>query len=311
MANLPPLKSLRVFESAARHLSFTRAAAELNVTQAAVSQQIRMLEAHLGLPLFRRLNRRLLLTDPGQAYALQVREALDILREATARVTLDAGGNDLTMSVTPSFAHKWLMPRLGRFSDRHPGIVLRLHTSFDVMPFGEGRAAVQCAVRQGRGPYPGLFAQALLDEEFFPVCAPALAQTLRTPAELSRVTVIRDEGVPWSDWLRAAGLPLSTIGKGPGFLDSSMALQAAIDGRGVTLGRTALVADDLAAGRLVEPFALRLHYDLKSWFVCPRGHETRSPVRELLDWLSTEAAALSAGGRRGEGSGEHQGAARQ
>ncbi|CAM5330244.1 Glycine cleavage system transcriptional activator [Thauera mechernichensis] len=141
----------------------------------------------------------------------------------------------------------------------------------------------------GRGPYPGLFAQPLLVEEFFPVCAPALAQTLRTPA----------------------GLPLSAIGKGPGFLDSSMALQAAIDGRGVTLGRTALVADDLAAGRLVEPFALRLHYDLKSGFVCPRGHETRSPVRELLDWLSMEAAAVSAGGRRGEGAGGHHGTTRQ
>lgn len=292
MPELPPLKALRVFEAAARHLSFTRAAAELHVTQAAVSQQVKTLEAHLGLALFRRLNRRLLLTDPGQGYARQVREALDILRDATARVMIESGESDVTLSVTPSFAHMWLLPRLGRFADRHPLLILRLHTGFEVMPFGEGPAAVQCAVRQGRGPYPGLFAEELLDEEVFPVCAPALAACLGSSADLARVTVIRDEGVPWTDWLRAAGQPLSVLGKGPSFLDSSMAVQAAIDGRGVALGRSALVADELAAGRLVAPFELRLPYELRIWFVCPKGHEERPPVQALLDWLREEAHTL-------------------
>lgn len=294
MPDLPPLKALRVFEAAARHLSFTRAAAELHVTQAAVSQQVKALEAHLGLALFRRMNRRLLLTDPGQGYARQVREALEILREATTRVMIEAGESDLTLSVTPSFAHKWLLPRLGRFGDRHPHLILRLHTGFDVMPFGEGPAAVQCAVRQARAAPVGLFAELLLDETVFPVCAPALAARLATPADLAHVTVIRDEGVPWTDWLRAAGQPLSVLGKGPGFLDSSMAIQAAIDGRGIALGRSALVADDLAAGRLVAPFALRLPFEMRSWFVCPKGHEERGPLRALLEWLRDEVAATRA-----------------
>lgn len=301
MADLPPLNALRAFESAARHLSFTRAATELHVTQAAVSQQVKGLEAYLGMALFRRGHRQLLLTDIGQVYARQVRQSFDMLRDATSRARLESGGSDLTLSVTPSFAHKWLLPRLGRFAERHPSVVLRLHTGFEVMPLGQGTTAVQCAVRQGRGPYPGLFACALCDEEVFPVCAPALAGRLRSPADLAAVTVIRDEGVPWLDWLLAAGLRASVIGKGPGFLDSSMALQAAIDGRGVTLGRTSLVTDDLAAGRLVEPFRLRLPFDLKHWFVCPPGHQTHEPVRAVYEWLMDEARAMAPSAGRADG----------
>lgn len=297
MADLPPLNALRTFEAAARHLSFTRAAEELHVTQAAVSQQMKGLEEVLGVALFRRLNRRLWLTDAGQDYARSVREALTILRDATARLRPEASHHDLTLSLPPSLAHKWLLPRLGRLIDRHPQLTLRLHTSYEAMRLGTGPMAVHCAIRQGRGPYPGLFAELLLREEIFPVCAPALARDLRQPADLKRVPVIRDEGVSWSDWLTAAGVPASGptsgIGTGPGFLDTSMAIQAAIDGRGVLLGRSVMIADDLAAGRLVEPFqalGLRVPYVNAVWFLCPAGEENTPAIRALLDWLKEEVA---------------------
>lgn len=294
MADLPPLNALRTFEVAARHLSFTRAAEELNITQAAVSQQMKGLEEALGVPLFRRLNRRLWLTDAGQDYARSVRDALEIVREATLRLRPEASYHDLTLSLPPSLAHKWLMPRLGRFIDRHPLLTLRLHTSYEAMRLGVGPTAVHCAIRQGRGPYPGHYADLLLREEIFPVCAPSLAARLTGLPDLKRVPVIRDEGVSWADWLTAAGLPQRAIGAGPTFLDSSMAVQAAIDGRGVMLGRSVMIADDLAAGRLVEPFralGLRMPYLNAVWFLCPPGQEDTPAIRALLGWLKEEVEA--------------------
>ncbi|WP_019646209.1 transcriptional regulator GcvA [Novispirillum itersonii] len=293
MADLPPLNALRTFEVAARHLSFTRAAEELHITQAAVSQQMKGLEEALGVPLFRRLNRRLWLTDAGQEYACSVREALQIVRDATVRLRPEASHHDLTLSLPPSLAHKWLMPRLGRFIDRHPALTLRLHTTYEVMRLGIGPTAVHCAIRQGRGPYPGLFAELLLRENLTPVCAPGLAAQLATPEDLRRVPVIRDEGVSWADWLAAAGLPQRAIGAGPTFLDSSMAVQAAIDGRGVTLGRSVMIADDLAAGRLVEPFrhlGLQTPYLNAVWFLCPQGQEVTPAIQALLGWLKEEVS---------------------
>lgn len=294
MATMPPLNALRTFEVAARHLSFTRAAEELNITQAAVSQQMKGLEEALGVPLFRRLNRRLWLTDAGQDYSRSVREALEIVRTATMRLRPEVTHHDLTLTLPPSLAHKWLLPRLGRFIDRNPSLTLRLHTSYEAMRLGVGPTAVHCAIRQGRGPYPGLYAELLLREDVFPVCAPAMAARLNTPEDLRHVPVIRDEGVSWADWLTEAGVPQQGLGAGPAFLDTSMAVQAAMDGRGVLLGRSVMIADDLASGRLVEPFrdrGLRVPYGNAVWFVCPVGEEETPAIRALLTWLKDEVSA--------------------
>lgn len=293
---LPPLNALRVFEAAARHLSFTRAAEELHVTQAAVSQQVRGLEEQLGVRLFRRLNRALLLTDAGQRYAVAVRGALAQIAEATAALRPAQGGDDgtLTVSVMPSFAHKWLMPRLGRFLDRHPDISLRIHTSFEVVDFG--REGIDCALRQGTGAYDGLFVELLLAEDVTPVCAPAVAARLREPRDLLGETLLYDYGCDWIEWLAAAGVTGARLPKkGTEFFDSSMALQAAMDGRGVTLGRSGLAADDLRTGRLVAPFAVRIPYQYATWFVCPPGTESQPRVKALRDWLAEEAAAGGGG----------------
>lgn len=294
MQRLPPLNALRVFEAAARHLSFTKAAEELHVTQAAVSQQVRTLEEQLGLRLFRRLNRALLLTDEGQRYAVAIRGALEQIAEATARLrpaAVDDGS--LTVSVMPSFAHKWLMPRLGRFLDRHPDISLRIHTSFDLVGFGS--EGIHCAVRHGPGRYEGLFTELLFAEQLTPVCAPAIAARLRTPADLLREALLHDYGTDWLEWLAAAGVTEAPPPRGVEFLDSAMAMQAAVDGRGVVLGRTGLIRDDLESGRLVAPFPLRTPYDFAHWFVCPEGHENRPTIRALRLWLQEEAAAFRDG----------------
>jgi LysR family transcriptional regulator, glycine cleavage system transcriptional activator len=292
MQSLPPLKSLRVFDAAARHLSFTRAADELCVTQGAVSQQVKLLEDSLGAKLFRRQNRELRLTAAGERFALAVREALRLVGEATAEIRGRDGRQRLTLSCLPSFAHKWLMPRLGGFIERHPEISLRLHTGFDVVDLA--RDGVDCAIRHGPGGYRGLFAEILLTEELTPMCSPAIAATLKRPADLAGQVLLRDFGTEWGEWLERAGLSEDDVHMGAEFLDSSVAMQAAIDGRGVILGHTALARDDLEAGRLVAPFETRVPYDCAHWFVCPAGRETEPEIRALHAWLKQEAAAFPA-----------------
>ncbi|WP_422367791.1 transcriptional regulator GcvA [Pelagibius sp.] len=292
MNDLPPLKSLRVFEAAARHLSFTKAADELCVTQGAVSQQVRVLEEALSTKLFRRQGRELRLTRAGERYVLVVREALRLIGEATAELRRETQPRKLTLSCLPSFAHKWLMPRLGDFIETHPDISLRIHTSFDVVDLA--RDGIDCAIRHGPGGYTGLFAEILLTEELTPMCSPAIAARLTRPEDLAGETLLRDFGTEWSDWLERAGLAGDNLKVGAEFLDSSMAMQAAIDGRGVILGHTALARDDLEAGSLVAPFEARVSYDCAHWFVCLPGRETTPEVRSLHDWLKRQAAAFPA-----------------
>lgn len=290
MATLPPLKALRVFEAAARHLSFTKAAGELCVTQGAVSQQVKALEDALEVELFRRRNRELRLTDAGRNYALAVREALRLVSEATAELRRNASAQNLTLSCLPSFAHKWLMPRLGRFIESHPEISLRVHTSFEVVDLR--RDGIDCAIRHGPGGYSDAYAEILLTEELTPMCAPAIAAELARPHDLAGQTLLRDFGTEWDEWLQRAGVADLKFRLGPEFLDSSMAMQAAIDGAGIILGHTALARDDLESGRLVAPFETRVSYDCAHWFVCPAGDEMRPQIRALHDWLRQEAAAF-------------------
>ena len=295
---LPPLNALRTFEAAARHLSFTRAAEELNVTQAAVSHQMKGLEDWLGLPLFQRLNRRLVLTPEGQQYLISVRVAFDELDAGTQRLLDGDRQVGLTVSVIPSFAARWLVPRLGRFRKAHPRIDLRLAATLQTVDFA--RDNVDMSIRYGSGRYPDLHTTFLMQEEYFPVCSPTLLDgehPLRGPADLAHHTLLHDEHWPgepnpeWRDWLRAAAVAGVRWDRGPVFQDASMMIQAAIAGQGVALGRTPLVADDLAAGRLVKPFGLALPAGYAYWIVCPKRAADKPKIQAFRDWLLIEAAA--------------------
>jgi len=297
MPSPPPLNMLRTFEAAARHLSFTRAARELHVTQAAVSQQIRQLEAILGVRLFKRMNRALLLTDAGQEYAVPVRQAMQTIAEATRRLGSHQETGILTISVLPSIAARWLVPRIGRFRQMYPDIDLRLHTSFTPVDFE--RDGVDAAIRLGHWGTPAtrrnLYGRLLMREFIFPVCAPGLiggTPPLRRPEDLRFHTLLQDEYINWDDWFEKAGVSGTfDTHKGPAFFDSAMSLQAAVDGIGIALGRTPLVARDLMIGRLVAPFPLRVLHKVAYRFVCPKGDEENPKIRLFHDWLFDEVAA--------------------
>ncbi len=295
---LPPLNALRAFEAAARHLSFTRAAEELNVTQAAISHQVKGLEERLGVVLFRRLNRALLLTDAGQSYLPAVRDAFDRIAEATGDLkALDRAGV-LTVSVLPSFAAKWLVPRLGGFREAHPDIDVHVAPSDHLVDFA--RENVDLAMRYGQGNWPGLRADRLMTEEVFPVCSPNLAQgprRLRSPDDLRHHTLLHDDmRIDWRMWLLAAGVEGIDTRRGPTFTDSSMVVQAAVAGQGVALGRSALAAADLAAGRLVKPFDISLPAAVAYYVVCPEATAERPKIVAFRDWVIAEAGSEEGAG---------------
>jgi len=275
---LPPLNGLRAFEAAARHLSFTRAAAELNVTQAAISHQIRLLEERLGVKLFVRRNRTVLLSEAGQAYLPALRDAFDMIDQATDRLLRRDEGGPLVISSTASFATKWLVPRLAAFQSMHPEIEVQLSTSFELVDFQ--RDAVDAAVRFGR----------LFSQDLFPVCAPSMVKGkggLKQPADLARATLLhtttaRDD---WRLWLTAAGVKGVDPARGPVFDQLFTALQAAIDGVGVALGHTQMVERDIEAGRLVKPFDLSLPIEAAYYFVCPPAALKRRKVKAFHDWM--------------------------
>lgn len=287
-ARLPSLNGLRAFEAAARHLSFTRAAAELNVTQTAVSHLIRRLEQQLGIRLFIRRNRALLLTAEAQAYLPAVRSAFDDLRRATEQLRRPEQGRVLTVTTLPSLAAKWLLPRLGDFQTRHPEIDLRLNASSQVMDLR--REGIDVAVRYGHGVWPGHRADFLMTEDVFPVCSPKLLEAgppLRKPADLARHTLLHVSSYRenWRMWLTAAGLPTLQPAHEVTFDIVVLALQAAADGLGVALGRTRFVERDLAAGRLVKPFDIALPADAGFYFVTPIETAEQPKIRAFRDWL--------------------------
>lgn len=300
IARLPPLNALRVFESAARHLSFTKAAAELFVTQGAVSHQIKALEEFLGQPLFLRRNRKLLLTDTGQAYLLPVRKALDDLRWATRQLQEQDSQGVLTIAVLPSFAARWLVPRLARFRQRHPEIEIRLAPSAQVVDFSQNDMDV--GIRYGRGRYPGLKAYRLMTEDIFPVCSPALLEgphPLRTPADLAHFHLLHDDMlVDWRTWLLAAGVDNIDADRGTVLDDSAMVIQAALTGQGIALARSVLVEDELKAGHLIRPFKLSLPAEFAYYFVCPEQAVERPKIVSFRDWLFSEAGVQPESPRR-------------
>ena len=260
MNRLPPLNALRAFEAAARHLSFLKAAEELHVTPGAVSQQVKSLEDQLGLALFRRLPRGVLLTDAGQLYGKRLGQIFEEIRRATAEIVRDKDLSGLTVSTMLSFAARWLIPRLGSFNLAHPDITVRVLADGRLTDFAT--EDVDLALRYGHGNYPGLHVELIFPETVFPVCSPALMagpHPLLSFDDLRHHTLLHDVfTVDWAIWLHSASFDDVDPHRGPTFLSSDHAIQAALRGEGVVLGRSALVADDLGAGRLVRPFALSL-----------------------------------------------------
>lgn len=289
---MPSLNALRAFEAAARHESFTKAAEDLNVTQGAISHQVKALEAELGLKLFVREKRSLSLTDPGKAYLEVVRDCFDRLAAGTAHLLQRENAGVLTVSMSPNFAAKWLIHRLGAFAVAEPGIQLRVSASLHHVDFA--REDVDIAIRHGEGDWPGLHVTRLCSEELFPVCSPKLTRGrrgLKAPADLGRHTLLHSrERNDWAKWLDAAGLGNVPTERGVDFNQMSMALDAAVDGQGVALARSALAAWDLITGRLVCPFGPRLPVPFAYYIVCPKATADRPKVATFRNWLLAQAA---------------------
>ncbi|HEV2159339.1 transcriptional regulator GcvA [Bradyrhizobium sp.] len=289
-ARLPSLNGLRAFEAAARHLSFTLAASELNVTQTAISHQIRRLEEELGIRLFIRQNRALALTPEARDYLPGVRAAFNDLRLATDRLLRKDDDKVLTVSTLASLAAKWLLPRLTDFQEQHPGIDVRITTSTSLVDFQ--RDNVDAAIRYGRGQWAGLRADWLMADELFPVCSPSLLRgdkPLRQPEDLRGYPLLHTSNAnsdDWRLWLTAAGLP-SDIARQPGITFDMifMTIQAAIDGIGVAMGRTSYVQDDIAKGRLVVPFKIALPADAGFYLVAPEGRREAPKLAAFRQWM--------------------------
>jgi len=302
---LPPLNALRAFEAAGRHLSFTRAAEELHVTPAAVSHQVKALEQYLGVRLFRRRPRGLLLTEAGQQALPGVGAGFDHLAGALAGLREAEATRPLTVSVAPSFAARWLVPRLETFRHSHPDIELRIDATERVADFRQDD--VDLGIRYGFGDYLGLHVECLAAQKVFPVCSPWLMQgrhPLREPADLVHHTLIHVEweragmtAPDWPTWLASARTP-STPALASQVGQQAMAVQAAIAGHGVALASALLVADDIEAGRLVRPFTQALEEHFTYFFVCLPEAMERPRVRTFRDWMFAELGEVPGPCRR-------------
>ena len=295
---LPPLNALRAFEAAARHLNFSRAADELAVTPGAVSQQIQNLEDYVGAALFKRTPKGLLLTDAAQTALPALREAFDRLAEAASLLTAAVDGRRLTVSVAPSFAAKWLVPRLGLFEAAHPQVDVWLSADMEVVDFALGE--IDLAIRYGAGRYPGLEVVKLMSETVIPVASPdyLAANPIGAPGDLANHVLLHD-GSPdaddscpdWSMWLAARGIRGVDGTRGPRFNQSSLVIEAAAGGRGVALAKRALAQADLDAGRLVAPLQDATAVDFAYFVVHPKAKGRLPQVKAFVSWIAAQAAA--------------------
>lgn len=291
MRRLPFLNGIRAFEAAGRAGSFAAAAEELHVSPAAISRMVKLLEERLGVPLFERRANRLALTPAGARYLSGLTGLLDALARLTEEVAALGGRQVLTLGVGPSFAIRWLIPRLAEWQRRHPGIEVRITTGGATVPFAPDWS---CSIRLGEGRWPGLTAIPLLAADLTPVCAPGLARRLDRPEALARESLLRVSHAAgdWPRWLDAAGLP-HLVARGPLFDHYGEALQAAADGLGVAMGIRPYIDDDLAAGRLVAPFALSVPKG-ERWYLVHRPERAAEPaLAAFIAWI-TEAAARGA-----------------
>ncbi len=288
---LPSLNALRAFEAGARHLSFTRAAAELSVTQTAISHQVRHLEDQLGVRLFDRLPRELRLTSSGAMLYPALAEAFDRIGEAVSRVRAAPAARTLTVSVTPTFGSRWLAQRLGRFWREHPDVDLRLHHSVHLVDMA--RDDVHLAVRWGRGSWPGLVAERLMRAQATPMCSPALLAAkhpLQTPADLRHHTLIHQKDFQeWTEWLAAAGVDTVSGQRGPVIDDANAIIEAVIEGGGMMMATPAMLAQEIADGRLVAPFETMPDPDFAYYVVYPPGGTLRGDAKAFRDFLMQEA----------------------
>jgi LysR family glycine cleavage system transcriptional activator len=290
IGSLPPLSAVRVFEAAARQMSFTKAAVELGMTQAAVSYQIKLLEERLGTPLFLRLARRVELTEAGARLAPAVSAALEALRDAFAEARSEAGGV-LAISSLHIFASNWLAPRLGAFSGAHPGIAIELSVSNHMTDFA--REEVDAGIRSGVGPWPGLEGYPLLRVRFAPLCSPDLlrqAGPVDSPADLLRLPLLSPHDPWWARWLELAGVPADGLASRGAHRFDSQQIEgnAAIAGQGVAILTPALWTDEIARGRLVQPFPLAGDEGRFYWLVYPASRRGSRKIRAFRDWLLTE-----------------------
>lgn len=294
--NLPPIQSLRAFEAAARRLSYSRAAEELGLTHGAISHHIGRLEKELGgVQLFVRDGQRMLLTDAGQVFVIEVRQVLRLLTEAVenARTRPRRNGPNrvLSVSVLPSFAARWLVPRLPSFQSSHPQIDIAIHPTSTLAAL-DGRDGIDLAIRYGPGKWYGLNASPLMKSFIFPVCDPEfLARTpIESPEDLLKFTLLRNPRQKWRPWFLAVGLDVPEPDHGPVYDDAGLLLQAAGAGQGIALARSALAADDIAAGHLVRLTNVEIEDDY-GWFLVWREplHGDRTDFEAFTTWLRQEA----------------------
>jgi len=308
----PPLNALRAFEAAARHLSFKLAARELHVTPGAVSHQVKQLEEHVGAALFRRLTRALELTPVALAMLPKVRAGLDALHVAVQRARERDGMRPLTVISPPNFAARWLMPRLSRFTDAHPDIELHLASRQSMVDTGGlADAALEAAndasvespvamVRFGSGRYPGARVDEVLSAVYVPVCSPRLLKgdhALRRPEDLKHHVLLHDDTVvdegarpSWGDWLQSVGVTDIDATRGPHFSDAALAMDAAVEGMGVTLAIKSLLATEIESRRLAVPFDIAAPTGYSYYLVTPESASENAEVSTFRSWLLAEAA---------------------
>jgi LysR family glycine cleavage system transcriptional activator len=302
---LPPLPAVRAFEAAARHGGFARAGHELHVSAGAVGHQVRLLEDWLGVPLFERGPRSVVLTEAGRRYFVEVRELLEELERASLALKEHGASDEVTVTAMPSFVTRWLMPRLGRFREKHPHVEVRLLASVPPVDFAAER--VDVAVRLGRGPYAGLEAEVLLRESYRAVCSPALVARLRTPADALRHTLLHDEHEPripeqvdWPRWFAAQDAPpphaAASLRQGLRFSHTYLALDAAAAGQGVAVASDVLAADAVHSGLLALAPGREVRGPYRYTLLTTRAALARAQVSAFCEWLRKEARAFA---RRG------------
>ncbi|QJR79687.1 transcriptional regulator GcvA [Alteromonas pelagimontana] len=284
---LPPLNALKAFEAAARHLSFTRAADELFVTQAAVSHQIKALEDFLSMKLFIRRNRTLLLTEEGQAYFLELKDIFKSLQDATERLLARGSKGAITVAMPPSFASQWLVPRISKFSNAHPDIDVRIKA----VDYDEGflQDDVDVAIYYGKGRWSGVQADKLHTEFLTPLCSPLLfngPKPLLSLNDLKHHVLLHDSSrSAWKDWLKQVGVHGVNVNQGPVFSHSMLVLQAAALGQGIALGNTILARPELDAGRLIIPFPDKVESRDAFYLVCDQSQADLGKIAAFREWI--------------------------
>ncbi len=302
MNKLPPLKALRAFESAARNMSFSKAAEELFVTPGAISQQVKLLEEHLGGELFRRMHRRILLSDAGQCLLPGLQESFNRMADAVADVRSMDKNRPITISVAPSFASKWLVPKLRLLQEQHPDIDIRIDTSIEVVDLS--RSDIDIGIRFGSGNYPGMQVDLVFCEEVFPVCSPNLIDPdhpLSQPADLLHYPLLHyatndiDIGAGWPDWtmwLKASGVSNNRAHHGITFDQQQLLIQAALEAQGVVLVGSVSVLEDLRSGKLIKPFDLTFELEFAYYFVTTPAKSSWPAIRAVREWMLSEAATI-------------------